>query len=106
LWDERVKLAEDTGVGCSMCAYALQARLAEAAVFEEEAQSCKPRVLDVFAGTGAVNLGMESATSGMKTTHAACDQAGAQCSADIEVCPPVMCVQARHRLGTALTKLF
>ncbi len=69
-WDERVPLAEDAGVGCETCAYALQARLAEAVSFEEEAQARKLRVLDVFAGAGAMSLGMESATSGMKTTHA------------------------------------
>ncbi|KAH9013666.1 S-adenosyl-L-methionine-dependent methyltransferase [Lactarius hengduanensis] len=69
-WDERVPLAEDAGVGCSTCAFALQTRLAEAVAFEEEAQARKLRVLDVFAGAGAMSLGMESATSGMKTTHA------------------------------------
>ncbi|KAH8997167.1 S-adenosyl-L-methionine-dependent methyltransferase [Lactarius hatsudake] len=69
-WDERMPLAEDAGVGCSTCAFALQTRLAEAVAFEEEAQARKLRVLDVFAGAGAMSLGMESATSGMKTTHA------------------------------------
>ncbi|KAI9429370.1 hypothetical protein BJY52DRAFT_1345301 [Lactarius psammicola] len=69
-WDERVPLEEDAGIGCETCAYALQSRLAEAVAFEEEAQARKLRALDVFAGAGAMSLGMESATSGMKTTHA------------------------------------
>jgi hypothetical protein len=29
-WEERVPPAEDSGVGCQTCAYALQARLAQA----------------------------------------------------------------------------
>ena len=69
-WDERVPLAEDAGVGCETCAYALQERLAEAVAFEEEAQARKLRVLDVFAGAGGMSLGMETAMSGIKTTHA------------------------------------
>ena len=69
-WLEREPLAEDAGIGCETCAYALQERLAEAVAFEEEAQSRKLRALDVFSGAGAMSLGMESAASGMKTTHA------------------------------------
>jgi hypothetical protein len=69
-WEERVPLAEDAGVGCETCAYVLQARLVEAVAFEEEAQARKLRVLNMFSRTGAMSLGMESATSGMKTTHA------------------------------------
>jgi DNA (cytosine-5)-methyltransferase 1 len=69
-WDERVLLEDDAGIGCETCAYVLQARLAEVVAFEEEAQASKLRVLDVFAGAGAMSLGMETGTSGMKTTHA------------------------------------
>jgi hypothetical protein len=70
LWEECVPLAEDAGVGCETCAYALQARLAEAVAFEEEAQVHKLHVLDMFSCAGAMSLSMESATSGMKTMHA------------------------------------
>jgi hypothetical protein len=53
------------------CAYVLQACLVEAVAFEEEAQARKLRVLNMFSRAGlAMSLGMESATSGMKTTHA------------------------------------
>ena len=69
-WDERMFLEEDAGIGCETCAYALQARLAEVVAFEEEAQVSRLRVLDVFAGAGAMSLGMETGTSGLKTTHA------------------------------------
>ena len=70
-WNERVMLAEDAGIGCETCAYALQARLAEVVAFEEESQARKLRVLDVFAGAGAMSLGMEGGMSGgMTTTHA------------------------------------
>ncbi|KAF8262785.1 S-adenosyl-L-methionine-dependent methyltransferase [Lactarius quietus] len=69
-WDERVPLEEDAGIGCETCAYALQARLAEVVAFEEESQASKLRVLDVFAGAGAMSLGMESGMNGMKTTYA------------------------------------
>jgi hypothetical protein len=70
-WDERVMLAEDAGIGCETCAFALQARLAEVVAFEEESQARKLRVLDVFAGAGAMSLGMEGGMSGgMTTTHA------------------------------------
>jgi hypothetical protein len=89
LWDEHVKLTEDAGVGCLTCAYAMQARLAEAVAFEEEAQSCKPRVLGMFGGTGAVSLSMESATSGMKTTHAI--KLAPSATRTLR-CPPLLCV--------------
>jgi DNA (cytosine-5)-methyltransferase 1 len=69
-WNERERLAEDMGVGCEICAYTLQARIVEALTFSEEAQARKLRAFDVFAGAGAMSLGMESATGGMKTTHA------------------------------------
>lgn len=57
-------------VGCETCAYALQARLTEAVEFAEEAQKHGLRAFDIFAGAGAMSLGMEGATGGMKTTHA------------------------------------
>ncbi|KAH9984055.1 S-adenosyl-L-methionine-dependent methyltransferase, partial [Russula compacta] len=69
-WDERESLKESAGVGCETCAYALQARLAEAVEFAEEAQAQRLRAFDVFAGAGAMSLGMEDVTGGMKTTHA------------------------------------
>jgi DNA (cytosine-5)-methyltransferase 1 len=68
-WDEREPVKEDAIVGCETCAYALQVRLAEAVEFAEEAQKHKLRAFDVFAGAGAMSLGMEGST-GMKTTHA------------------------------------
>ena len=69
-WKERETIKESAGVGCETCAYALQARLAEAVEFAEEAQNHKLRAFDVFAGAGAMSLGMEGATGGMRTTHA------------------------------------
>ncbi len=60
-WDERVPLEKNAGIGCEICAEAIE--------FEEESQARKLRALDVFAGAGAMSLGMESFT-GMKTTHA------------------------------------
>ena len=69
-WDERELLKESAGVGCETCAYALQTRLAEAVEFAEEAQTQRLRAFDVFAGAGAMSLGMEDAAGGMKTTHA------------------------------------
>ncbi|KAI9510780.1 S-adenosyl-L-methionine-dependent methyltransferase [Russula earlei] len=69
-WDEREPLEESAGFGCETCAYALQARVAEAMSFGEEARKQKLRAFDVFAGAGAMSLGMENATGGMKTTHA------------------------------------
>jgi DNA (cytosine-5)-methyltransferase 1 len=69
-WKEREAVKESAGVGCETCAYALQARLAEAVAFAEEAQKHKLRAFDVFAGAGAMSLGMEGATGGMRTTHA------------------------------------
>jgi len=69
-WDEREPVEEDARLGCEVCAYALQARLTEAVEFAEEAQKHRLRAFDVFAGAGAMSLGMESAVGGMKTTHA------------------------------------
>ena len=69
-WGEREPVKESDGVGCETCAYALQARIAEAVEFAEEAQKHKLRAFDVFAGAGAMSLGMEGATGGMRTTHA------------------------------------
>jgi DNA (cytosine-5)-methyltransferase 1 len=69
-WDEREPVEENARVGCETCAYALQARLSEAVEFAEEAQKHRLRAFDVFAGAGAMSLGMEGATGGMKTTHA------------------------------------
>lgn len=69
-WGEREPVKEGDGVGCETCAYALQTRLAEAVEFAEEAQKHKLKAFDVFAGVGAMSLGMEGATGGMKTTHA------------------------------------
>jgi DNA (cytosine-5)-methyltransferase 1 len=69
-WNEREPVKESAGVGCEICAYALQARLAEAVAFAEEAHKHKLRAFDVFAGAGAMSLGMEGATGGMRTTHA------------------------------------
>jgi DNA (cytosine-5)-methyltransferase 1 len=69
-WNERKRLAETAGVGCKICAYALQERIAEALMFDEEVQTRKTRAFDIFAGAGAMSLGMENATGGMKTTHA------------------------------------
>lgn len=68
-WDEREPVEENAGVGCETCAYALRARLTEAVEFAEEAQKHRLRAFDVFAGAGAMSLGME-AMVGMKTTHA------------------------------------
>lgn len=69
-WDEREAVDETAGVGCETCAYALQERLAEAVTFAEDAQKHKLRAFDVFAGAGAMSLGMEGAAGGMRTTHA------------------------------------
>jgi DNA (cytosine-5)-methyltransferase 1 len=69
-WAEREHVEESAGVGCETCAYTLQARLAEAMAFAEKAQKHKLRAFDVFAGAGAMSLGMEGATGGMRTTHA------------------------------------
>ena len=69
-WDEREPVEENARVGCETCAYELQARLSEAVEFAEEAQKHRLRAFDVFAGAGAMSLGMEGATGGMKTTHA------------------------------------
>ena len=69
-WNERKLLSEDAGVGCKICAYSLQEHIAEALTFAEEVHSRKLRAFDIFAGAGAMSLGMESATGGMKTTHA------------------------------------
>jgi DNA (cytosine-5)-methyltransferase 1 len=69
-WNEREPVEENARVGCEICAYALQARLTEAVEFAEEAQKHRLRVFDVFAGAGAMSLGMEGAAGGMKTTHA------------------------------------
>jgi DNA (cytosine-5)-methyltransferase 1 len=69
-WNERKQLAEATGIGCKICAYTLQDRIAETLTFDEEVQTRKPRAFDIFAGAGAMSLGMESAAGGMKTTHA------------------------------------
>ena len=69
-WDEREPVEENARVGCETCAYALQARLTEAVEFAEEAQKHRLRAFDVFAGAGAMSLGMEGAVGGMKTTHA------------------------------------
>jgi DNA (cytosine-5)-methyltransferase 1 len=69
-WNERELLAENAGIGCKACAYALQARISEALTFAEEAQTQTLKAFDIFAGAGAMSLGMESATGGMKTTHA------------------------------------
>ncbi|KAI0296343.1 S-adenosyl-L-methionine-dependent methyltransferase [Multifurca ochricompacta] len=67
-WDEREPLGENEGSGCQTCAYALQARIAEAVAFDEETRKRKFRALDLFAGAGALSLGLEG--GGMKTTHA------------------------------------
>lgn len=69
-WDDREVLAENAGVGCEICAYALQAHIGDALTFAEEAQTQKLRAFDIFAGAGAMSLGMENATGGMRTTHA------------------------------------
>lgn len=69
-WNERERLAENAGIGCEICAYALQARIGEALTFAEEAQTRKLRAFDVFSGAGAMSLGMETAAGGMRTTHA------------------------------------
>jgi DNA (cytosine-5)-methyltransferase 1 len=69
-WDEREPVEENARVGCETCAYALQVRLTEAVEFAEEGQKHRLRAFDVFAGAGAMSLGMEGATGGMKTTHA------------------------------------
>ena len=69
-WNEREHLAENARIGCEICAYVLQARIGEALTFAEEAQTRKLRAFDVFAGAGAMSLGMENATGGMRTTHA------------------------------------
>jgi DNA (cytosine-5)-methyltransferase 1 len=69
-WNERERLAEDAGIGCEVCAYVLQARIGEALTFAEEAETRKLKAFDVFAGAGAMSLGMETATGGMRTTHA------------------------------------
>ena len=66
-WNERERLAENAGIGCEICAYVLQARISEALTFAEER---KLKAFDVFAGAGAMSLGMETATGGMRTTHA------------------------------------
>ena len=69
-WNGRERLAENAGIGCEICAYVLQARIGEALTFAEEAQTRKLKAFDIFAGAGAMSLGMENATGGMKTTHA------------------------------------
>lgn len=69
-WDEREPVEENARVGCETCAYALQARVTEAVEFAEKTQKQKLRAFDVFAGAGAMSLGMEGAAGGMKTTHA------------------------------------
>jgi DNA (cytosine-5)-methyltransferase 1 len=69
-WDEREPVEENAGAGCETCAYALQARLTEAVEFAEDAQKHRLRAFDVFAGAGAMSLGMEGAAGGVKTTHA------------------------------------
>jgi DNA (cytosine-5)-methyltransferase 1 len=69
-WNEREVLAENAGVGCKICAYELQAHIADVVTFAEEAQTRKLRAFDIFAGAGAMSLGMENATGGMRTTHA------------------------------------
>ncbi len=69
-WGEREPVEENAGAGCETCAYALQARLTEAVEFAKQAQKHTLRAFDVFAGAGAMSLGMEDATGGMKTTHA------------------------------------
>jgi DNA (cytosine-5)-methyltransferase 1 len=69
-WDVRELLKESAGIGCEACAFVLQDRLAEAVSFSEEAEARKLRNFDIFAGAGAMSLGMEAAAGGMKTTHA------------------------------------
>ena len=69
-WSERELLAENAGFGCEICAYALQAHIGDSLTFAEEAQTQKLRAFDIFAGAGAMSLGMENATGGMRTTHA------------------------------------
>lgn len=69
-WDEREPLEESAGFGCESCAYVLQTRLAEAVAFAEETQTQKLRAFDIFAGAGAMSLGMEKATGCLNTTHA------------------------------------
>lgn len=69
-WNRREVLAENAGVGCKICAYMLRDCLGDALRFAEEAQAQKLRAFDIFAGAGAMSLGMENATAGMKTTHA------------------------------------
>ena len=69
-WNERERLTENAGMGCEICAYVLQARVGEALTFVEETQTRKLRAFDIFAGAGAMSLGMENATGGMRTTHA------------------------------------
>ena len=69
-WDEREVLAENAGVGCVICAYALQTHISKALTFAEEAQAQKLRAFDIFAGAGTMSLGMENATGGMRMTHA------------------------------------
>ena len=69
-WNDRELLAENAGVRCKFCAYELQAHIADIVTFSEEAQAQKLRAFDIFAGAGAMSLGMENATGGMRTTHA------------------------------------
>ena len=69
-WNEREVLAENAGVGCNICAYELQAHIADVLTFAEEAQTQKLRAFGIFAGAGAMSLGMENATGGMGTTRA------------------------------------
>ena len=69
-WDDRELLEESAGIGCEICAFMLQDRLAEVVSFSEESQMRKFRAFDVFAGAGAMSLGMAAATGGMETTHA------------------------------------
>jgi DNA (cytosine-5)-methyltransferase 1 len=69
-WNGRERLAENAGIGCEICAYVLQARIGEALTFAEETQTRKLKAFDIFAGAGAMSLGMENATGGMRTTHA------------------------------------
>ena len=68
-WDERELLEESAGIECETCAFMLADCPAEVS-FSEEAQTRKPRAFHVFAGAGAMNLGMEAAACGMKTTRA------------------------------------
>lgn len=47
-WNEREVLAENAGVGCKICVYALQAHIGDASTFAEEAQAQKLRAFDIL----------------------------------------------------------